>query len=487
MSYAPPRSGLSADQALDQLEALYDAAVDALRQAVSDFISHGTLPDPQARAAGLFVYPELRVSWDGQQSGPNKTRAFGRFTHPGSYSTTVTRPQLFRHYLAEQLAMLEHDYAAHIEVAPSQQEIPFPYVIDGSSLALDRSMSAGIAQHFPTTELAQIGDETADGLYHTTDNHFPLSHFDALRADFSLARLRHYTGTPVEHFQPFVLFTNYTRYVDEFVRWACAQIADPASPYIALSSAGGTYITPETNAPEQAVSDLAWKNHQMPAYHLISRTGQGITLINIGVGPSNAKTICDHLAVLRPSAWLMIGHCGGLRESQKIGDYVLAHAYLRDDHVLDAVLPPDIPIPSIAEVQRALYDATKMVSGMPGEEVKQRLRTGTVVTTDDRNWELRYSASARRFNLSRAVAVDMESATIAAQGYRFRVPYGTLLCVSDKPLHGEIKLPGQANRFYEGAISEHLQIGICAIDLLRAEGDRLHSRKLRTFNEPPFR
>ncbi len=111
----------------------------------------------------------------------------------------------------------------------------------------------------------------------------------------------------------------------------------------------------------------------------------------------------------------MIGHCGGLRESQAIGDYVLAHAYLRDDHVLDAVLPPDIPIPSIAEVQRALYDATKAVSGMPGEEVKQRLRTGTVVTTDDRNWELRYSASALRFNLSRAVAIDMESATIAAR------------------------------------------------------------------------
>ncbi len=188
----------------------------------------------------------------------------------------------------------------------------------------------------------------------------------------------------------------------------------------------------------------------MPARHLITADGQGITLINIGVGPSNAKTICDHLAVLRPDVWLMIGHCGGLRESQLIGDYVLAHAYLRDDHVLDAVLPPDIPIPSIAEVQRALYDATKEVSGMPGEEVKQRLRTGTVVTTDDRNWELRYSASALRFNLSRAVAIDMESATIAAQGYRFRVPYGTLLCVSDKPLHGEIKLPGRANRFTKG-------------------------------------
>ncbi|KAA9000493.1 AMP nucleosidase [Affinibrenneria salicis] len=480
------RSRLSAAQALDKLEAFYDDAVTALREAVQDFVSHGRLPDEQARAGGLFVYPELRVSWDGASSGHSRTRAWGRFTHAGSYSTTITRPGLFRHYLAAQLELLQGEYGAVIEVLPSRQEIPFPYVIDGSNLALDRSMSAGLAQHFPTTELAYIGDETADGLFHSTDA-FPLSHFDALRTDFSLARLRHYTGTPVEHFQPFVLFTNYTRYVDEFVRWACAQLADPDGPYVALSCAGGIYITADTPNPEQAVSDLAWKNNQMPAWHLITRGGRGITLINIGVGPSNAKTICDHLAVLRPEAWLMIGHCGGLRESQSIGDYVLAHAYLRDDHVLDSVLPPDIPIPSIAEVQRALYDATKAVSGMPGEEVKQRLRTGTVVTTDDRNWELRYSASALRFNLSRAVAVDMESATIAAQGYRFRVPYGTLLCVSDKPLHGEIKLPGQANRFYEGAISEHLQIGICAIDLLRNEGDRLHSRKLRTFNEPPFR
>ena len=112
---------------------------------------------------------------------------------------------------------------------------------------------------------------------------------------------------------------------------------------------------------------------------------------------------------------------------------------------------------------------------------------GTVVTTDDRNWELRHSLSALRFNQSRAVAIDMESATISAQGYRFRVPYGTLLCVSDKPLHGEIKLPGQANAFYERAINQHLKIGIACVDLLRAEGDKLHSRKLRAFDEPPFR
>ena len=67
------------------------------------------------------------------------------------------------------------------------------------------------------------------------------------------------------------------------------------------------------------------------------------------------------------------------------------------------------------------------------------------------------------------------------------MPYGTLLCVSDKPLHGEIKLPGAANAFYERAVSQHLQIGLEALDLLREQRVALHSRKLRSFDEPPFR
>ena len=90
-------------------------------------------------------------------------------------------------------------------------------------------------------------------------------------------------------------------------------------------------------------------------------------------------------------------------------------------------------------------------------------------------------------NQARAIAVDMESGTIAAQGYRLRVPYGTLLCVSDKPLHSEIKLPGAAGAFYERAVTQHLHIGIAALDLLRSQLNALHSRKLRSFDEPPFR
>ena len=471
---------------IDRLENLYNQSVTNLRDAVKAFIETGERADTQVRAEGLFSYPKLTISWFGDKPQNLETRAFGRLSAPGIYSTTVTRPDLFRNYLLEQLTLLADEYDVTFDVGPSDQEIPFPYVLDGSGVALDSSMTASIARWFPTTDLAHIGDEISDGLF-DLDKDFPLSQFDGLRTDFSLARLRHYTGTPVEAVQSFILFTNYNRYVDEFVRWAAAELKKPNSPYETLTCAGGVVITKDTDNAEAAVMDSAWRKHQMPAYHLTRADGQGITLVNIGVGPSNAKTICDHLAVMRPHVWMMIGHCGGLRGSQTIGDYVLAHAYLRDDHVLDAVLPADIPVPSIAEVQRALYDATKIVSGAPGEEVKKRLRTGTVVTTDDRNWELRYSKSALRFNQSRAVAIDMESATIAAQGYRFRVPYGTLLCVSDKPLHGEIKLPGQANRFYEGAISEHLQIGIQAVDLLRAEGEAMHSRKLRAFDEPPFR
>jgi AMP nucleosidase len=477
----------SIDTILDKLEDLHTAAVGRLREDVIAFGRDRSLPPAERRLGGAYAYPELRLRYRGGEQPANHGRAFGRLNSPGLYTTTITRPALFRDYLAEQLELIATNYDADIEVGSSKQEIPFPYVLDGEAGAVLAGVDPNeIARHFPSTELALIGDELADGIeLGGPDDAIPLSLFDALRTDFSLARLAHYTGTAPEHFQRFILFTNYHRYVDEFVDWAGRQLGQ--SGYTALAGAGGLYLTERMDNARGQLSDTAWRRHQMPAYHLVGENRGGITLVNIGVGPSNAKTICDHLAVLRPEAWLMIGHCGGLRPSQKIGDYVLAHAYLRDDHVLDPVLPPEIPLPAIAEVQQALAKASEMVSGEHGSDLKKRMRTGTVVTTDDRNWELRYTSSARRMSLSRAVGVDMESATIAGQGYRFRVPYGTLLCVSDKPLHGEIKLPGQANKFYEEAIAAHLQIGVTACRLLRDEGPSLHSRKLRAFNEPPFR
>ena len=477
----------SAHAVVDQLASIYEESVSNLREALEAYLRDRTAPAQRARTKGCFAYPELKIDYAGKLPRPQLARAFARLNQPGTYASSIARPALFRDYLVDQLEHLSRDYDVKISVGRSASEIPYPYVLEDSGIEIGDIRASELSQHFPSNELVHIGDEVADGVWVPRNGVRPLALFDGARTDFSLARLKHYTGTPAEHFQHYVLFTNYVRYVDEFVGVAIDALRRKDSRFTALSVPGALYERGELTDAEAQIAAGQWRRHQMPAYHLMAEGGTGITLVNIGVGPANAKTVCDHIAVLRPEVWLMIGHCGGLRPSQSIGDYVLAHAYLRDDHLLDDVLPPEVPLPAIAEVQNALFNAALTVTGEDEDSVKQRLRTGTVVTTDDRNWELRYAASALRFNQSRAVAIDMESATVAAQGYRFRVPYGTLLCVSDKPLHGELKLPGQANAFYERAISQHLRIGIEALGLLQLEGEGLHSRKLRSFDEPPLR
>jgi AMP nucleosidase len=476
-------------EAVERLIHLYDSAIEAQRDALERFFSKGTAPTSGERSR--FRYPELRVVYRATSVPPIKQRAYAKFQGPGVYATTITQPAYFKNYLLEQLNHLVSDYGATLEVGVSDQEIPYPYVFErGDELGRGALSASELAQHFPTPLLAKVGDEIADGTWNFDENEpRPLALFDAARVDYSLRRLVHYTGSDWRSVQPWILLTNYHRYVDQFVRWAVEVLSNDESPFIKLLLPGG--ITIERGLDESTIADLVssspWHRFQMPAYHLIHRDGHGVTLVNIGVGPSNAKNITDHLAVIRPHCWLMVGHCGGLRQSQVIGDYVLAHGYLRRDSILDGAVPPEIPIPALAEVQVALQEAAAQVTHARGDELKRRLRTGTVVTYDDRNWELRWSQERRQINLSRAIAVDMESGTIAAQGYRLRVPYGTLLCVSDKPLHGEIKLPGAANAFYERAVSEHLMIGLAALDILRDQRSSLHSRKLRSFDEPPFR
>jgi len=491
---APPGSahhgGLSPEDAVDRLEALHGEAVAALRAALERALAGGAPPGAEERAA--FRYPLLRLTYaPGAFDPPRARRAWAKFQAPGAYATTITQPRFFRSYLLEQLRPLAEEFHAVIEVGRSAQEIPYPYVLDRGDEFDNGGVTASmLARHFPTPLLAEVGDETADSLWHAPPGEpLPLALFDAVRVDYSLRRLVHYTGTDWRAVQPWILLTNYHRYVDQFLRWAVAELERADSPWRALVLPGGVEIgRGDLAEADVKVAAAPWHRFQMPAYHLLRADGGGgVTLVNIGVGPANAKNITDHLAVLRPHCWLMVGHCAGLRQSQRIGDYVLAHGYLRRDRILDDLVPPEIPLPALAEVQVALQEAAARVTGERGEGLKRRLRTGTVVTYDDRNWELRWSRERRRINLSRAIAVDMESGTLAAQGYRFRVPYGTLLCVSDRPLHGEIKLPGTASAFYERAVGQHLTIGLAALEILRRDLASLHSRKLRSFDEPPFR
>ncbi len=487
-----PQEYTDAAAALAHVRRIYDSSIAHLRAGMQRFVAG----DDSAGPVRAF-YPLVRIRTETvlrQAAGAQERLSYGFVAGPGVFETTLTRPDLFHNYYLEQFRLLLLNHGVTLEVTTSKQPIPVHFSfaenehIEGNLATERRQM---MRDWFDLPDLGAMDDGIANGTYEPQPGRpFPLSLFTAQRMDYSLHRLRHYTGTVPEHFQNFVLFTNYQFYIDEFIRLGHELMQNAGGGYAAFVEPGNvvTRRVGEAAQPGDALGKAPPRLPQMPAYHLVRPDGNGITMVNIGVGPANAKNITDHIAVLRPHAWIMLGHCAGLRNGQQLGDYVLAHAYVREDHVLDEELPLWVPIPALAEVQVALEQAVADVTQMRGAALKQIMRTGTVATTDNRNWELLPdNQPQRRFSQSRAVALDMESATIAANGFRFRVPYGTLLCVSDKPLHGEIKLPGMANHFYRERVDQHLRIGIRALELLREGGvNQLHSRKLRSFAEVAF-
>jgi AMP nucleosidase len=489
--FIPPQSLTDPVAALAQARAIYDQGIAHLREVFLRFVAGGDLGG-RARSC----YPFVRVH-TGTVARADSRLPYGFVSGPGTYETTLTRPDLFGPYYREQFRLLLDNHHVSLEVGMSRQPIPLHFAfaehdrIEGTMSAERRLL---MRDRFDLPDLGAMDDGIANGTYEPGPGEpQPLALFTAPRVDYSLHRLRHYTGTTAEHFQNFVLFTNYQFYIDEFVRLGHELMAAPddgSDDYACFVEPGNvvTRRAGRATAPGDASGAAPPRLPQMPAYHLMRDDRAGITMVNIGVGPANAKTITDHIAVLRPHAWIMLGHCAGLRNTQQLGDYVLAHGYVREDHVLDEDLPLWVPIPPLAEVQIALEAAVADVTQLRGYELKRVMRTGTVASTDNRNWELLPQRTPmRRFSQSRAIALDMESATIAANGFRFRIPYGTLLCVSDKPLHGEIKLPGMANEFYRERIHQHLRIGMRAIELLRRQRpDQLHSRKLRSFAEVAF-
>jgi len=493
-----PRRFKNPDRALDAVIEIYENSRSYLR-ACFDAYCGGT--NKEQRVTAYYPYVKVIIK---QVKQTDKRFSYGFVSKPGTYKATVTRPSLFENYFRKQLRLLVDNHGVSIEVGVSDTPMPIHFAL-GESFHLERDLSEervnDLPSYFDVPDLDLMDDEIANCTFVPTVEHpeSPLALFQAPRVDLSLQRLKHYCGTKPDHFQNYVLFTNYQFYIDEFIKLSqdmMCETDDPSlkkqrSEYCAFVSPGDNVLL-NKNIDDQTEKESSGANSdrlpQMPAYHLKRPDKNGITIINIGVGPSNAKTITDHVAVLRPHAWIMLGHCAGLRNAQRLGDYVLAHGYLRDDNILDDFLPPSIPVPPMAEVQQALEQAVARVTGNEGFDMKKVMRTGTVATVDDRNWELRsHIVQNRRLSQSRAIALDMESGTIAANGLRFRVPYGTLLCVSDKPLHGQLKLPGMADSFYRERVEQHLKIGVLTMELLKDFSlERLHSRKLRAFDEPAF-
>lgn len=492
-----PKKFKDADEAVAYITEIYNSHIDMLQKQFKLYVDQ-KLKEKKVRAC----YPYVKIVTE-LVNRPDSRLSYGFVPKPGAYIATLTRPDIFSHYYKKQISLLLENHKTQVEVGVSDIPIPVHFALGENfhlEKDLDKESGRRISEIFDVPDLDIMDDEIANGTYAIKPGEpYPLALFNAARSDLSLHRLKHYCGSSAHHFQNYVIFTNYQFYIDEFVK-ICQDIMaptdDPALKKHRLEYESfvqpGNQITINRNLRQTELKDsqgqMLRRLPQMPAYHLKRPDGSGITMINIGVGPSNAKTITDHVAVLRPHAWLMLGHCAGLRNSQSMGDYVLAHGYLREDRILDDDLPLAIPIPALAEIQQALEAAVSQVTGYEGYDLKKIMRTGTVATTDDRNWELRPSIRQNlRLSQSRAIAMDMESGTIAANGFRFRVPYGTLLCVSDKPLHGQLKLPGMADTFYRERVEQHLQIGLLTMTLLRDYSpERIHSRKLRSFYEVAF-
>lgn len=330
----------------------------------------------------------------------------------------IAKPTAYRWYLLRELRKLA-EKGAEIKILPSRERL---------------------AMNDP-----QLLDNTDEDDWDITQKKLFL--FSPERIDISLNRLEHYTGTRPEDFQRYILFTNYDMHVEVF-----------RNRY------------PDCIRP-------AREGVQMPAYHYKLQDNKGVTLINIGVGPSNAKTITDHVAVLRPDAMVMVGHCGGLRNHQEIGDFVLATGFMRDDGVLDDILPLNIPITPNYLLNVYLKEVL--------DQYERNHRMGTIYTTGNRNWEFIKKRTVEQIHMSRSVAIDMESATVATNGYRYRIPNATLLCVSDKPLHGKPKLSDAAQDFYQDSKEMHLEIVIKALDMCKDNyPEGLPNASIRAMNEP---
>ena len=463
------------DEAIDRLVELYESSCQLARKSLEtgDYDSYRHV-----------VYPKIVV--DVREWRPiDRSQPFGYVDESGRYSATLSKPYIIRDYLYEQLTRLTENYPCDIYVGQSSVRIPPEYIRNVGDVSEARR-AGDVADAIPRPTLDEVHDAIIDGdweAFHGEEK--PLFHFGPQRFDIACARIEHYTGVEVDTVQKFILFTNYAMHTTEFVRFGLSQLTQEDSRYTALVLPNGETLHSDDADNVDYEQLTLTSRFQMPRFDLVTAAGDGITMLNIGVGPSNAKTITDCLAVLRPEAWIMIGHCAGMDGRMRMGDLILGNAYQREDNLLDGHVGSRNPIPAIPEVQRMLELSVDEIYGKD----KTLMRTGTVLSTDDRNWEWRTSRQLWEWlRASTAVAVDMESCTIAANGYRYRVPYGTLLSVSDLPLHAVPKLPAQAQAFYSNSKEAHVMCAVRTVEQLADNPQRLHTRKLRrTIGEVPFR
>jgi AMP nucleosidase len=237
--------------------------------------------------------------------------------------------------------------------------------------------------------------------------------------------LPRYTGRKLEDFSKYILLTNFQLYVEMFAEKFDVPI-----------------VGEDKNVP--------------------NASSGGITILNFGMGSPNAATMMDLLSAVKPEAVLFLGKCGGLKRKNKLGDMILPIAAIRSDGTSNDYLPPEIPALPAFNLQRAVSTAIR--------ENKMDYWTGVVYTTNKRVWE--YDERFKKYLYkTRAIAIDMETATIFTVGFANQIPSGALLLVSDQPMISTgIKTEISDKKVTDNFVHKHLQIGIDALLEIKNDG-----------------
>lgn len=233
--------------------------------------------------------------------------------------------------------------------------------------------------------------------------------------------LPRYTQRSLEEFGEYVLLTNFNNYVDIF----CEQFGLPAPGYGA---------------------------------NMRSATAGGMSIINFGMGSPNAAIIMDLLSAVRLKACLFLGKCGGISSKTHLGDLILPLAGIRGEGTSNDYYPPEVPALPAFMLQRAVSSSVRNAG--------RDYWTGTVYTTNRRIWE--HDETFKEYlRTTRAMAVDMETATLFTCGFANHIPTGALLLVSDNPMTPEGVKTGESDRVVtQNFVQEHVRIGISALQMI---------------------
>lgn len=237
--------------------------------------------------------------------------------------------------------------------------------------------------------------------------------------------LPRYTGTELKDFGKYILLTNFNNYVEVFAQQHEVTI----------------------NGTDKAMPNATY---------------DGITIINFSMGSANAATIMDLLSAIKPKACLFLWKCGGLKKKNEIGDFILPLAAIRGEGTSDDYLPPEVPALPAFTLQRAVSSTIR--------EMKKDYWTGTVYTTNRRVWEHdeEFKDYLREI---RAMAIDMETATLFTTGFVNSIPVGALLLVSDQPMIAEgVKTDVSDKSVTENFVNSHIEIGIRSLNEIKNNG-----------------